>query len=240
MHTLSPIHRSLPLLCLTALLVGCGTVPNPETGPSHQRPPDSKLDPSGYAELAPHHVDAVFAEQDAGFRNCGRDLPGAFVGGVARLMFLLDTRGRVEQVYVAESDVGSLDVERCLVSAGRFMEFPVPANSGKTRFLRAFPINPAARGTVAERGESWGYPTIRSQRDPIRGCRSEYGYDGPFHLTMFVGGRGRVLSAGFHARNQTPDGFADCVVRVVGETTFPDTAGQVIKYRALVEFLPDD
>lgn len=230
---------ALPAL-IACLLAACGVGPQTDNGPVHQRPPDSRLDPSGYAELAPHLVDAVFAEQQAGFSNCGRNLPGAFVGGVARLMFLVDEKGRVDQVYVVESDVGSLDVERCLLTAGRFMEFPVQKGSGKSRFVRAFPINPAARGTVNEQPESWGYPTIRGRRDAIRKCRSEYGYEGPFHLTAFIGGRGRVLSAGFHARQPTPDGFADCVVRVTSETDFPDTSGQVVKYRALVEYLPDD
>ncbi len=230
----------LVALALLPLLAACGVAPQADDGPVHQRPPDSRLDPDGYAELPPHVVDAVFAEQKAGFSNCGRNLPGAFVGGVARLIFLLDEQGRTEQVYVAESDVGSIDVERCLLTAARFMEFPVPRGSGKTRFVRAFPINPAARGTVTEQPESWGYPTIRGRRDAIRQCRARYRYDGPFHLTTFIGGRGRVLSAGFHARHATPEGFADCVIRVIRETTFPDTGDQVMKYRALVEFLPDD
>lgn len=231
-----------PLLCvlLAALAIGCGVAAHNADGPTHQRPPDSRLDPNGYAEISQEHVDAVFAEQQAGFNVCSRKASGAFVGGVARLMFLLGATGRVEHVYVAESDVGSLDVERCLLTAARFMEFPVPPGSGRTRFIRSFPVNPAARGTVAEQPESWGYPTIRGRRDAIRTCRADYGYDGPFHLTAFIGGRGRALSAGFHARHNTPDGFADCVVRVIDETTFPDTGGQVVKYQALVEYLPDD
>lgn len=223
-------------------LAACGVAPTPAptSTPVHLRSPDSRLDPSGYSELAPHLVDAIFAEQQAGFSACNHDLPGAHVGGVARLMFLLDPNGRVEQVFVAESDIGSLDVERCLLTAARFLEFPVPPDSGRTRFVRGFPVNASARDSLPARPESWGYPTVRGRRDAIRKCRTDYGYDGPFHLTMFVGGRGRVLSAGFHARQATPDGFSDCVVRVMGETTFPDTGGQIVKYRALVEFLPDD
>jgi len=235
-----PALTRISVLSICLLLTGCGVAANDHGRPTHQRPPDSRLDPTGYAELAPHHVDAVFAEQEAGFITCGRRAAGSNVGVVARHMVLLGPKGRVEHVYVAESDVGSLEVERCLLTAARFMEFPVPPQSGRTRFVRAFPVNPAARGTVVEKPESWGYPTIRGRRDAIRKCRADYGYDGPFHLTAFVGGRGRALSAGFHARHNTPDGFADCVVRVVDETSFPDTAGQVVKYRALVEFLPDD
>ena len=235
-----PLYAMALCICVVAGLLACGVAPNDPDGPTHQRPPDSRLDPTGYAELSQQHVDAVFAEQQAGFSVCSRKAGGAFVGGVARLMFLLRPDGRVEHVYVAESDVGSLEVERCLLTAARFMEFPVPPGSGRTRFVRAFPVNPAARGTVAEQPESWGYPTIRGQRKPIRKCRADYGYDGPFHLTTFIGGRGRALSAGFHARHNSPDGFADCVVRVIEETSFPDTGGQVVKYRALVEYLPDD
>lgn len=232
---------SLPLFALAALLAaGCGVAPDRGDGPVHQRPPDSKLDPSGYAELAPHHVDTVFAEQSAGFDNCNRELPGAFVSGVARLMFLLDPRGRVEQVFVIESDVGSLKVEQCLVTAGRFMEFPVPPSGKRSRFVRSFAINPAAEDMARPMAESWGYAAIRGRRDAIRDCRARYGYDGPFHLTTYVGGRGQALSAGFHARQQTPDDFAHCVVRVVEETTFPDTGGAVVEHRILVEFLPDD
>jgi len=227
----------LPLACL---MTACGTVPERSDGPVHQRPPDSALDPTGYAELAPHHVDEVFTEQMAAFRNCGASLPGAFVSGVARIMFLLDEKGRVQKAFTIESDVGSLKVEQCLLTAARFMEFPVPSGSGPARFVRPFPINQAARGMARPQAESWGYAAVRGRRDAIRTCRTQYGYDGPFHLTTYVGGRGRALSAGFHSRQPTPDGFSDCVVGVIEETTFPDVGGAVVKHRLLVEFLPDD
>lgn len=233
-----------PALVLSALvlatLAACSASPDSPDGPIHQRPPDSVLDPSGYAELAPHHVDAIFTEQQAGFRNCNDEKPGPYVSGTARLQFLLDERGRVDEVFVTESDIGSRAVEDCLVRTARFLEFPLPQGSGPARFVRAFPFNEAAHRVSRPMPESWGYTQIRARREEIRRCRRTYGYEGPFHLTTYVGGRGKVMSAGFHARQQTADDFADCVLAVVRDTQFPDAGSAIIKYRLLVELLPDD
>ncbi|MEZ4434339.1 MAG: hypothetical protein R3F65_18195 [bacterium] len=228
------------LALLMTLALGCSASPNTPTGPIHQRPPDSVLDPTGYAELAPQHVDAIFAEQQAGFRNCNDAKPGPYVSGTARLQFLLDARGRVEEVFVTESDIGSRAVEDCLVRTARFLEFPLPPESGPARFVRAFPFNEAAHRVARPVPESWGYTQVRAEREAIRTCRRTYGYEGPFHLTAYIGGRGRVLSAGFHARQQTRDDFADCVLAVIREIRFPDAGSGVVKYRLLIELLPDD
>jgi hypothetical protein len=234
------IHPSVVALAL--LIAGCSASPATDetTGPIHQRPPDAVLDASGYAELAPHHVDAIFAEQQAGFRNCKDQQAGPYVSGVARLQFLLDAQGRVDEVYVAESDIGSREIEACLVRAASYLEFPLPPDSGPVRFLRGFPWNPAAARVARPQPESWGYTQLRDRRDAIRTCRRTYSYEGPFHLTAYIGGRGRVLTSGLHARQKMPDGFAECVTQVVRDTIFPDAGSGVVKYRLLIELLPDD
>lgn len=235
------LSSSLALLC--ALVVGCSGIQveaPPRPGAIHQRSPDEAFDPTGYSALAPQHVDAIFAENAAGLDNCKRRAAGPFVSGVVRLQFVLDERGRTETVFVADSDVGSYKVEDCLLQTARFLEFPVPPDSGRTQFVRSIPINEAARRISLPQPESWGYTALRARRDAFRTCRTRYSYQGPFHLTLYVGGRGRVLSAGFHARNITPEGFAACVVQVAEETEFPGAGDRVVRYRALVELLADD
>lgn len=229
-------------LALALLVVGCSASPATDdpTGPIHQRPPDAAFDARGYAELAPHHVDAIFAEQQAGFTNCKERQAGPYISGVARLQFLLNAQGRVDEVFVTESDIGSREIEDCLVRSASYLEFPLPPGSGAVRFVRGFPWNPMAARVARLQPESWGYTQIRARRDAIRTCRRTYGYEGPFHITAYIGGRGRVLSSGLHARQKMPDGFADCVTAVVRETIFPDAGAAVVKYRLLVELLPDD
>lgn len=236
-------YRHASIALMSALLLSCSGIQveePPKPGAVHQRSPDEAFDPTGYSTLAPQHVDAIFAENAAGLDNCKRRAAGPFVSGIVRLQFVLDERGRTETVFVAESDVGSYKVEDCLLQTARFLEFPVPPGSGRSQFVRAIPINEAARRMTLPQPESWGYTALRARRDAFRGCRSRYGYQGPFHLTLYVGGRGGVLSAGFHARSATPEGFGACVVQVAEETTFPGAGDRIVRYRALIELLADD
>jgi hypothetical protein len=88
---------------------------------------------------------------------------------------------------------------------------------------------------------AWGYGTIRDARKAINTCRSRYGYHGPFHVTVYVGGLGRVLDVGFDASKRVAREFPACVVQVVRALTFPPPrSGQMNKYRALIENLDDD
>ncbi|MCB9538773.1 MAG: energy transducer TonB [Myxococcales bacterium] len=241
-----------PSLVLAALLLAaCG--PSPGTrGPGpieHKPPPDDPRRPSAGPDdgmevegmqgtLDDDEVARVVSEQMAGFRNCFRRAPGAFVAGEVLLQFVVAPNGRVDKVWVAQSDLGSWAVEDCLVQTARFLEFPRPMGGGPARFVFPFGWNERARRLTAPIDEAWGYETLRKGRGAIDACREQHGFAGPFHVTAYVGRKGHVMSAGLHAPKPAGD-FAACAVTALGEMGFPNPGSRIVKYQALVEDLPD-
>lgn len=181
----------------------------------------------------------VINQQMAGFNNCFGRSEGSFVSGEVQLSFVVAPTGRVSSVHVSESDLGSWKVEDCLVQTGSFLEFPRPEGGGPAKFIFPFTWNERARRLALPVNEAWGYATLRKHRDLIRGCRTTHGFDGPFHLTMYVGPRGNVLATGFHAKSAPSKNFPVCVVQTLAPVRFPDPGARTVKYRALVEDLPD-
>ena len=153
--------------------------------------------------------------------------------------FAVDRSGRVENAGVVRSDLGSWKVEDCLIETAGFLAFPRP-EGGKTRFAYTFPGPTVGKRLVRTVDPAWGYPTLRSARRPINDCRRRYQYEGPFHITAYVGPLGEVLDAGFDAKQAPPRELAACVVGVVRGLRFPAGGREVTKYRALIENLDDD
>jgi len=207
----------------------------------HKPPPDERdgTAVSGTTGvLDDDEVRTVMHEHMAGFNNCFRHGAGSFVSGKVLLQFVVNQVGRVDQVYVFESDVGSWRIEDCLVQTARYLEFPHPGGGGGARFAFPLSYNEPGRRLSVPVDRAWGYTTLRKNRDPIRRCRNKHHFEGPFNLTIYVGRLGKVLSAGFDSPTQPGDAFPACVVEIVEALRFPNPGQKVVKYRALVEDLP--
>lgn len=189
-------------------------------------------------QISEFAVQSVMETQMAGFNNCFKHVAGSYVSGEVQLSFKVNTDGRVKEVFVSQSTLGSWPVEDCLVQTARFLEFP-PPEGGPARFIYPFMWNQAGRRLSQTMDASWGYPTLRKNRDTIRACRSTHRFEGPFHVTLYVGARGKVLSAGMHANMDSGDRFPACVVENIEAMTFPDPGSATAKYSILIEDLPD-
>ncbi len=234
---------------LTALLLlACGPLPSDDfTGSGHRPPPDSRLREiqreedlkSSYGQLSQEQVEVVMEAHRAGFDNCLR-AGAAYISGVSHLRFLVNVEGQVERVHVERSSMGSLAIEECLVQAGRFLEFPKPSGQAAALFL--YPIHRNLAGTRLSQQveESWGYRALRSKRREIEGCRQSYKFRAPFHMVAYIARPGRLLSAGFQSKQPPPEGLFSCVLEILKETSFPNPGRKTIKYRALLESLPED
>lgn len=242
--------RTFILSLLATGFVGCGpTVKGSGPEVAHKPPPDTDFKApetdDGMAvagllgTLNDDQVFVVMNEHMAGFNNCFTRAEGSFVAGEVQLSFVVAPNGRVDSVHVSESDLGSWKVEDCLVQTASFMEFPRPDGGGPAKFIFPFTWNEQARRLSKPVNEAWGYETLRANRKLVRDCRAAHRFDGPFHLTMYVGPRGNVLSVGFHAKRAPTKEFPACIVQAIGPITFPDPGSRTVKYRALVEDLPD-
>ncbi len=234
------------------LLLACGTTPArdgpgeithkpPPDDPFRHRPqPDDGMEIEGQqGTLDDEEVSRVIEEQMAGFRNCFRHTAGTFVAGNVLLQFVVAPTGRVQTVWIAESDLGSWPVEDCLLQAARFLEFPRPSGGGPARFAFPFSWNERASRLSSPIGVEWGYEALRGKRVLFDACRERNRFKGAFHLTVYIGRKGQVLSAGFHADHPAGD-FAACAVTALNDVPFPNPGGRIVKYQTLMEDLPDE
>ncbi len=174
----------------------------------------------------------------AGFNNCFRRAQGTFVAGEARLRFVVAKTGRVDHVWVVQSDLGSWEVEDCLVQAARFLEFPRPDGDARARFDFPFRWNTPNRRLSLGVDANWGYATLREHRQGLWQCRRNHGYEQAFTMTMYVGRKGQVLASGVASEEPASDTFAGCMVELLRGVKFPNPGSRIVKYVTLVENLP--
>lgn len=226
------------LLLTLLVLGGCGPRPSGPGPLTHKPPPDDGAAARG--TLAGDQVRKVIQQYQGGFNLCFEKSAGSFVSGDATLTFVVGRNGRVDSVWVSDADLGSWRIEDCLLSTAKHLEFPPPSGDDSARFAYPFTWNPAGARLSNPVDASFGYETLRAHRREIRRCREEWGFRGPFHLTIYVGRLGKVLSAGFHSSKPPREGFSACVVQLLDGVRFPDPGPQVVKFQALVEDLPTD
>lgn len=226
-------------LALGVLLVGCG--PSGGDGPNvvHRPPPDARNAEGRFeGRLDAEDVRRVVRQHQAGFDNCFRRATGQYLAGDVYVQFVIGQNGRVKLASVQRSELGSWVVEDCLVETAGFLEFP-PPTGGDATFAYPFAGPQVGRRLVQAVDAAWGYETVRAARKAINRCRAEYGYQDPFHLTVYVGPLGAVLDAGFDALDRPRREFPACVHSVVRGLRFPNPGNRTVKYRTIVETLDD-
>lgn len=243
----------LPLACLALALAGplaCGGVQEADAPPvdaiDHAPNPDQPqargdaMQVEGlWGSLDAEQISGVITEQMAGFNNCFRRSPGSYVSGEVHLAFVVDIRGRVEDVSIARSDLGAWQVENCMLEAARFLVFPPPTGDARAKFAFPFRWNPAGSRLALPMQPAWGYETIESNRGAIDRCRKAHAFTDDFNVTVYVGRLGQVVSAGFDSEVPPKDPeFSGCAVSAVEAMRFPDPGARVVKYRSRVEYGP--
>lgn len=69
----------------------------------HAESPDTRQSDSN-GRLADDEIRRVMEEQQGGFNNCFHQAPDAFISGHVELTFVVKATGRVEDVFVSQSD----------------------------------------------------------------------------------------------------------------------------------------
>ncbi|MFN3197750.1 MAG: AgmX/PglI C-terminal domain-containing protein [Bradymonadia bacterium] len=244
------IHCRSLFVILTLVAAGCGGVQQPDAPDintlEHAPNPDTPqargdgMQVEGlWGSLDAEQISGVMMEQMAGFSNCFRKSPGSFVSGEVHLAFVVSSRGRVEQVSVARSDLGAWQVEDCLLKAAKFLIFPPPTGNARARFAYPLMWNQAGDRLALPMQPAWGYQTLSSNKKQLRRCRDRHDFKDAFNVTLYVGRLGEVISAGFDSEVAPKDPeLSGCIVSAVEGMRFPDPGGRVVKYRALLEYAP--
>ncbi|MBU0552910.1 AgmX/PglI C-terminal domain-containing protein [Myxococcota bacterium] len=241
--------RAYPLI-LTLIALGCGPQVNEVEQGSHQPPPDSRLRDLGEDKvddgmsvsglegvLDEDVISTVITEHFDGFSYCFKKARAPYISGNVTLRFQVAQSGRVRQVHVERADLGSRVIEDCLLQTAKHLTFPKPRGDGDAYFLFPFDWNRRGRSLSQDEGQDWGYESMRASQGLIDACRDKHSFQAPFHLTIYVGRSGRLLSAGFHSKDYASEVFASCIVTALNEVQFPNPGDRVIKYHALLEKL---
>jgi outer membrane biosynthesis protein TonB len=147
-----------------------------------------------------------------------------YVGGRVELAFKVGTDGVVKTVRVGSGDLGSWPVEKCVLEKARAMTFPKPRGRGDAEFT--FAIDFPARTKVTALDETRAQTELAPKLAELADC----GDAGRVQVTVYVGIKGAVTSAGFAAAAQPlPEEWADCALARAITWKLTDPRGTVVK-----------
>jgi hypothetical protein len=175
------------------------------------------------AGVSPHHeeLSACFTSR-VGKRR--------FLGGQVELKWLVARDGAVKQVVVTTSDLGAWEVEKCLLEVGRSMHFARP-KGGEAEF--SLPLDFPARGAVLPWDGDKATMEVEKHLPDLAQCTDTgagaAAAPGEVVVTLYVGTRGQVQSAGFAAEGPVDDTWADCAATLMQGWTLSDPRGKVAK-----------
>lgn len=152
-----------------------------------------------------------------------------FLGGKVELSYTVARDGTVKTVRLSKSDVGSWDVEKCLLSVSRKMKFKKP-KGGEADFSLPLEFEPS-------RGAMW-WSEMKAEEElsvlpaQLEECGEQAASD-PRNVwvTLYLGNRGVIKSVGFGSphKDGIAEDWADCAVATVMAWTLNDPRGKVAK-----------
>jgi hypothetical protein len=142
-----------------------------------------------------------------------------FAGGQVKLRFAVDPRGRVAEVRVVESRLGSFEVERCLVGVGREIVFPRPQGGG-TSFEYTLEFRSTGERSVVELPVADVQPLMPALLPHLAADCQRLGADA-LEATLYIEARGSVRSVGFASAAALDDEAANCVSASIRRWTAP-------------------
>lgn len=172
-------------------------------------------------------IQSVIARHTAALSDCyqSHHRRARYVDGKVELKYVVDQSGAVKQVQVLKSDLGAWDVERCLLDVSRAMTFVEPRGRGDADFT--VPLDFSATTRVRWLTEEDAESQVASLRDELAQCEGE---PGVVDVTLYVGRRGAVKSAGFAASEEPyTDEWADCAVEIIKQWQLADPRGRIAK-----------
>jgi TonB family protein len=240
------------LSALLILVTACGGAATtaPPKEPDDSRPStrkiiedDSQEDDTGdgveivstRGHMEPADIEAGIAPHTTALEDCYVDKVGKrkWLGGKVTLTWQITKAGEVTSVVVSDSDLGAWPMEKCLLEVARAATFAKPRN-GDADF--SLPFEFTAKGSSVWWEEDVGLKAIGKRVDDLGKCGKEAAPSDEVLITIYVGTRGKVQSAGFSSAGVVPDAWADCVEKTITGWTLADPRGKVAKvglrYRA--------
>lgn len=162
-----------------------------------------------------------------------------FLGGRLELKLRVAPDGKVAMAAVAQSSLGSFEVERCVQKVVAAIDFPRP-KGGEAELtypvefpqrapVRSWPEERVASSMARHRGEVSGCRGKAPPRAAQRASASKEGSSSALRVTVYVGPGGRVASAGLAADEPIDEKVGACLVGRALTWRFEDPLGQLTK-----------
>ena len=171
--------------------------------------------------IKPHSTALAVCFQGASKRN-------AYLGGDIELSFTIARNGSVKGVRISKSSIGSWTVESCLIKVGMGMEFREPSG-GEADF--SIPLEFESRRSSLWWSEERADSELADKPAELDACSAQSTEPRNVWVTLYLGNRGLVTSAGFASPN--PEGidaaWADCASAKITSWTLTDPRGKIAK-----------
>jgi len=221
-------------LTACAVLIGCVARESADARtPQIDAPlPETPVEapPSAHSEIGGLNEDDV---NDA-FNGMSRAIEGCFqrgaervsaLGGRFKMKLRITTAGELRWAYLAESNLGDRDTEKCLLSAARAKTWPKPLG-GDGLAEKTFEID--APKAPADLEEKRFKVAIALARKETAKCRTHHA-TGVFVATTYLRQDGHVLSAGVTPPNEDGEEIADCMSDKIKKLRFGSVGQKVGK-----------
>jgi hypothetical protein len=143
-----------------------------------------------------------------------------------KLRFFVDVQGRVADVHVLESRLGSIDVERCLVRLGRTIAFPRPQGGVQTSFEYSLEFRSSGAQPVVDLPDgALDQALAASLTEVTARCGPIVG---EVTATLYVDPMGTVLSVGLASSGPLPEELATCLAHSLRRPLPPLTGASAI------------
>jgi hypothetical protein len=236
------MKRSAVILLLAA---GCSHAPPPKSEPAPapvvERPAprpaadaDDEIKVSGtLGTLNDEEVSGPFQRRWDDITACFTSAKSKlwYLGGKVELKFRVLHSGDPKNVYVVSSNIGSWEVERCILAIGRDLHFGRPHGGNEAEFT--YPIEFHGKASVATWDAERVAPLLKKPkpRHDVFECKqkSPNGLPSSLQMTVYVAPGGKITSAGLAADAPIDDGFGACLVSKAQAWRLEDPLGKIAK-----------
>jgi hypothetical protein len=154
-----------------------------------------------------------------------------YLGGKVELKFRILHTGEPKNVFVSSSNIGSWEVERCILAIGKDLHFSHPHGGNEAEF--SYPIEFHGKAAVATWDSDKVAPHLKKAkpRKDVSECKqkSANGMPSSLQVTLYVAPGGKVTSAGLAADAPIDDGFGACLVERAHAWRLDDPLGKIAK-----------
>lgn len=181
-----------------------------------------------YGQLPAEQVAARVSERMPAIKRCFDDLAGRlwFLAGELELKGRVARDGSVRSVALTRSNVGSHEVERCIIGVIKELRLP-PPQGGEGEFTYPLEFTSSERSRqVARWPDAKIAPEMARHQGEVTTCLKKRR---PLQVTVYIGPGGKVASAGLAAEEPIDERAAACLVKRVSDWILPDPLGQLAK-----------